>query len=237
MSFDLTCVILVGGQGTRLLPVVSDVPKPMAVVNGRPFLEYLLAQVCKAGFTDVLLCLGHKAEAIKNHFGDGSGYGIKIRYSREKELLGTAGALALARPLICSDPFLVMNGDSYCNVDFEVLIKQHRMRGAVATIVTSWLDSQARYGSVVLDAQNDIVAFCEKGESTGSGYINGGIYVLDQTVLDLIPCGQYCSIERDIFPELAGKGLYAFKTSGMFIDIGVPAELERAQTMFMDYLN
>lgn len=236
MESGLTCVILAGGMGTRLRSVLTDIPKPMAYVHGRPFLEYLLAQMRLAGFTDVILCVGYKVEVIVNHFGDGKRYGVEIRYSREQELLGTAGALSQARPLIRSDPFLVMNGDSYCAVDFNELIERHQTRAAVATIVTTWIEHQSRYGSVVLGPQNAILGFSEKAEPSSSGYINGGIYMLSQRVLDLIPSGKYCSIERDVFPILVGRGLYAIKASGIFIDIGTPSELQRAETVLKDYL-
>jgi D-glycero-alpha-D-manno-heptose 1-phosphate guanylyltransferase len=235
MERGLTCAILVGGLGTRLRSVLPDAPKPMAPVSGRPFLEYLLAQISSSGCTDIVLCVGYKAEAIANYFGDGSKYGLEIRYSQEQELLGTAGALSIARSKIRSDPFLVMNGDSYCAIDFAALVNQHQLRGAKATIATTWVDDQSRYGNLVLGSEDSIVGFREKGEASGSGYINAGIYLLNQSVLDLIPNGKCYSIERDIFPALAGKGLYAFKTSGMFIDMGIPSELERSQAVFIDY--
>lgn len=229
----LTCVILAGGLGTRLRSVLPDTPKPMAAVDGRPFLEYLLAQVCQAGLTDVVLCVGHKAEVIENHVADGRKYGLRIRYSRERELLGTAGALSQATNLIQSDPFLVANGDSYCDVEIHELLKEHQTRDAVATIVVNWVEDQSRYGGAVLGPEDTVVRFAEKTIS-GPGYINGGIYVLKRAVLDLVPPGQYCSIEHDVFPLLAGHGLYAFKTSGTFIDIGTPAELERARRLLKD---
>jgi D-glycero-alpha-D-manno-heptose 1-phosphate guanylyltransferase len=236
MKSGLTCVILTGGLGTRLRSILPDTPKPMACVNGRPFLEYLLTQVRVAGYTDVILCTGYKAEVIENYLADGRRYDVQIRYSRERELLGTAGALSQARHLIRSDPFLVMNGDSYCAVDFEELISQHQARNAVATIVTTRIEDRSRYGSVVVGPQDAIVTFSEKGETRGSGYINGGIYVISQTVLDLIPAGKYLSIERDIFPSLVGRGLYAFKTSGVFIDIGTPSKLQQAQSVLRTIL-
>jgi len=224
-------VILAGGLGTRVRSVLRDTPKAIARVNGRPFLEYLFAQVYLVGCTDLILCVGYKAEAIERHFANGRRYGVQIRYSRERELLGTAGALSQARHLIRSDPFLVMNGDSYCEVEIHDLIKQHEARDAVATIVTTRVEDQARYGSVVLGPRDTIVNFSEKGNPRGSGYINGGIYALSATILDEIPSGKYCSIEKEVFPSLVGKGLYAFKVSGKFIDIGTPSELRRAQTV------
>jgi NDP-sugar pyrophosphorylase family protein len=131
---------------------------------------------------------------------------------------------------------MVMNGDSYCGVDFEGLMSQHQARNVSATIVTPWVEDCARYGSVALGPQDAIIGFSEKREKSGEGYVNGGIYVFSKTVLEQIPSGKYYSIERDVFPSLLGHGLYAFKTSGMFIDIGIPSELRRAQNVLKDHL-
>lgn len=228
-------MILAGGLGTRLRSVFPNAPKPMVSVNGRPFLEYLFAQVYLAGCADLVLCVGYKAEAIERHFANGRRYGVRIRYSRERELLGTAGALSQARHLIRSDPFLVMNGDSYCEVAIHELIKRHQSRDAIATIVTTRVEDQAQYGSVVLGPRDTIVRFSEKGKPCGSGYINGGIYALSATILDEIPSGKHCSFEKNVFPSVVGKGLFAFRTSGMFIDIGTPSDLQRAQTLFRTF--
>lgn len=236
MKADLTCVILVGGLGTRLRSVLPDVPKPMARINGRPFLEYLLIQVRQSGVTDILLCVGYKARVIENYFGDGGKFGVRIRYSLEEDLLGTAGALANARPLIKSDPFLVLNGDSYCAVGFEGLIKRHHAHDAVATIVATRVDDRLRFGSLALGPNDAITHFTEKSLASPAGYINAGIYVLSQGVLGLVSSGKYSSLERDIFPSLAGRGLYAFRTSDFFIDIGTPSEFHRAQSVLKDYL-
>ncbi len=230
-----TCVILAGGLGTRLRSVLSDAPKPMAEVNGRPFLAYVLDQVRRAGLIDVILCVGYKAEVIEDHVADGRTYGLHVRYSRERDLLGTAGALRQARDLIRSDPFLAFNGDSYCEVEIGKLIEQHRARGATATIAVCEVEEPSRYGSTMLGASDRIISFSEK-MGAGPRYINGGVYALNQSVLDLVPSGQPSSIERDIFPLLAGDGLYAFRTAGTFIDIGTPADLERAQTVLRGLL-
>jgi D-glycero-alpha-D-manno-heptose 1-phosphate guanylyltransferase len=228
-------VILAGGPGTRLRSVLPDIPKPMASVNGRPFLEYLLHQARQFGLTDVILCLGYKGEMIRNYFGDGIKHGVRIRYSCERELLGTAGALSQARQLIRSDPFLVMNGDSYCEVEIHELVKQHRNRNALGTIATTWVQDRTRYGSVVLGPRDNIIRFSEKGKPQGSGYINGGIYAFSAAILNEIPSGKYYSFEKDVFPSVVGKGLFAFRTSGMFIDIGTPSDLQRAETVFRTF--
>jgi D-glycero-alpha-D-manno-heptose 1-phosphate guanylyltransferase len=232
MLEDLTCVLLVGGLGTRLRSVLPDTPKPMATVNGRPFLEYLIGQLRQSGLTDIILCVGHRAEAIEAHFGDGNSHGVQIRYSRERELLGTGGALSLAKDQIRSNPFLVMNGDSYCTVDFKSLLESHLSAGATVTVVAPWVEDQSRYGSLEIRNEDAIGNFSEKRGEATSGYINGGIYLIDRTVLNLVEPHRPCSLEKDILPSLIGQGLYAFKTSGVFIDIGIPSDLEIAQSLF-----
>jgi NDP-sugar pyrophosphorylase family protein len=202
----------------------------MAPVAGRPFLEYLLEQLHAAGCTHIVLCVGHQANIIEQHFGYGNQGDVTIGYSREQELLGTAGALALARPLIRSDPFLVLNGDSYCVADFQALLAQHEARKAFVTIVATQVEDTSRYGSMVLSTDDAIMRFCEKGQAEEGAYVNAGIYVLNRAVLDLIPSGKRCSIEHEVFPSLAGRGLYAFRQSGPFIDIGTPDSFHIAQT-------
>jgi D-glycero-alpha-D-manno-heptose 1-phosphate guanylyltransferase len=230
---DIAAVILVGGLGTRLRNVLAGSPKPMALINGRPFLEILVAQVARAGIRDLVLCVGYRAETIEAHFGDGSGYGIRIRYAREQELLGTAGAVCNALGLVGSDPFLVLNGDSYCSLDFSRLAAHHRSRRAAATIVAVESADCSRYGRLQLNPDGAVEGFIEKNQASGPGWINAGIYLLRQAVLKPLTPGKPASMERDVFPGLAARhSLQSVKTSGTFIDIGIPSELERAQTLF-----
>lgn len=230
MISDITCVILAGGLGTRLRSVVADVPKPLARVNGRPFLEYLIAQVRDAGCTDVILSVGYKAEAVESHFADGRDHGVRIRYVREAAPLGTAGALAEAEPLIASDPFLVMNGDSYCSVNLEAMLERHRSGSHVATLAAVRVEDRSRYGSLTIGADGAVVGFNEKGQEQGPGLINGGVYFLARhSIFRRIPQQRPCSLEYDVFPTLLGTELSGFTSNGFFIDIGTPEEWQRAQ--------
>jgi D-glycero-alpha-D-manno-heptose 1-phosphate guanylyltransferase len=232
---DLSMVILAGGLGTRLRSVLPDLPKPMALVNGRPFLEILVAQAARAGFRDVVLCVGYRADAIEAHFGDGRGHGVRMRYAHERELLGTAGAVLNAQAMVGSDPFVVINGDSYCAVDFSRMMAHHRDHRAAATIVAVQVTDSSRYGSLQLEPDGAIAGYNEKAQALSAGWINAGIYLLQRSVLQPLAQGRPASLERDLFPVLVGqRALYAFKTSGMFIDIGIPSELERAQTLLRD---
>lgn len=231
MRTNLRCLILAGGLGTRLAPIISDLPKPMAQVAGRPFLAYLLHQVQAAGCTDVVLSIGHKGHLIEDYFGDGNHDGLQLRYSREPQPLGTGGALALARPLLGTTTCLVLNGDSYCPLDLHALLAHHQARGACATIAATQVPDPAPYGQLVLGGDDTIIHFREKGESKAAGYVNAGIYLLEQSVFDLIPPTVPCSLERAIFPLLAGQGLYAFRQTTPFIDIGTPTTWQLAQTI------
>jgi D-glycero-alpha-D-manno-heptose 1-phosphate guanylyltransferase len=229
---NVNALILVGGLGTRLKSAVPDVPKPLAPVAGRPFLDILLAKLQGAGLREVILCLGYGAQQIETHCGDGARFGLHIRYSHERDLRGTGGAVKLAESLIGSNPFLLLNGDSYCETDFAALLAFHAARGALATLAAPLVEERARYGSLVIGNDGAVTGFVEKGEVSGAGRINGGIYVLSRAVLDMIPSGQACSLEREVFPRLCGAGLFAFVTDGLFIDIGVPDDWQRAQTIF-----
>ncbi len=227
-----TCLILVGGLGTRLRSALPDLPKPMAPVRNRPFLEYLLADLKKSGIQNIVFCVGHQAEKIEGYFGDGARFGVQVEYSRERELLGTAGALKLAQPLVSSENFLMLNGDCYNDVDFQGVLSQHRSTPAAATLVAAHLENRARFGSLKINDENRILAFEEKGAATGAGFINAGYYALNQSVFALIPDGEVCSLERDIFPQvLENQAMFAFKNQGAFIDIGLPEEWQRAENL------
>jgi D-glycero-alpha-D-manno-heptose 1-phosphate guanylyltransferase len=226
------CVILVGGLGTRLRAALPDLPKPMAPIQGRPFLEYLLADLKQQKIENIVLCVGHQAGKIEEYFGDGKLSGLNIEYSREEGLLGTAGAVRWAHNKIKSDNFLLLNGDCYNDGNFAELLSQHQSTRAIATLLATHVEDRARFGSLQMDENNRVLGFIEKGEATGAGWINAGVYALNRSVLELIPEGKVCSLERDVFPQLVARGeMFAFYNHGAFIDIGLPEEWQRAQTL------
>ncbi len=229
-------VILSGGLGTRLRDTVSDRPKTMAPVAGRPFLEYVLEQVEKSGFRKVILCVGFLANTIQEHFGNRFGK-LDIDYSIEHSLLGTAGAVRFAISKVESSSLLVMNGDSYCGVNLFSFWSWHKANNSPASIVVSHVEDTKRYGRVNLDGPSRITSFEEKGSSSGPGYVNAGIYLLDRSIITELPAGRILSLERDIFPKLASQSLCGFKAdTSPFIDIGTPESFREAQAMFMkDY--
>ena len=227
-------LLLVGGLGTRLSPVFAAGPKCMAPVGGRPFLEYLLLALRSWGFSEVILAVGYKASAIESHYGTGDGLGMEIRYSMESESLGTAGALKNAEPLLPHEHLLVVNGDSFLEVDLHAMFRFHREQDALATIGLKAAADPSRYGSVLLDSQSRIVAFREKAPAAANSnpLINGGIYLFQREILNRIPSGRPVSLERETLPSLVGKGMLGFVTHGFFIDIGTPEDYERVQADF-----
>jgi D-glycero-alpha-D-manno-heptose 1-phosphate guanylyltransferase len=177
------------------------------------------------------MCTGHLADQIEDEFGDGKKWDVAIEYSAETRPLGTAGAVKLAEGhLERASDFLVMNGDSFLEVDFAELMRFHRAHDGLITIAVRRVPDAARYGSVQLDAQNRVVGFSEKTSHSAPGLINGGVYVFNQAILESLPQGP-ASLERDIFPISLESGVYAFEQHGMFIDIGTPEDYARAQAL------
>jgi NDP-sugar pyrophosphorylase family protein len=220
---QLHSIILAGGLGTRLRDAVPDVPKPMAPIRGRPFLEHLLLQLRGQGYRDVVLCVGHGAEVIRGYFGDGVAFGVRLSYSVESEPLGTAGALRLAAQSLAGERWLMLNGDSCFGIPFEQLVAAHDRTGAIATIALRRTMEPERFGTVALDGDGQVTSFVEKAAGmTGSRLMNAGLYVIDRSLIELIPAGRAASLEREVLPGLVGRGLYGAEFEAPFVDIGVP---------------
>lgn len=221
--------MLAGGFGTRLREVVPDLPKPMAPVAGRPFLEILLNWLARNGFTRVILSLGYQAEKIVAHFGT-SYSGMELVYEIEAKPLGTGGAIRQASMHCTGSHFFVFNGDSYLDLEVaevEAWWQRHRRPVIVARAVAD----TTRYGRLETDGSR-IIEFIGQG-TPGPGIINGGCYVLNIDQLSQWPSGEAFSIEADYFPNEVKKHNYdVFIYRGFFIDIGVPADYIRAQTEF-----
>jgi len=229
MSLNMPALLLVGGMGTRLRSVVPSTPKPLASLGKKSFLELLVRQLKHQGIRQLVMCTGYRAEQIESEFGDGSCLEIAIKYSKETNPLGTAGAVKLAQSHLGSVPeFLVMNGDSFLEVDLCQLVRFHRMHGGLVSMAVVAVENANRYGKVKVDSDRRVVGFSEKTGIDLPGLINGGVYVFDRSVLDYIP-GAPASLEKDVFPRLLSKGVYALEQPGIFIDIGTPQDYARAQ--------
>ena len=229
-----TAVILCGGLGTRLRSVTAGLPKALAPVRGRPFLHYLFDYLRAQGVGEIVLCTGYGAEQLEAVSGDGSQWGLSVRYSRELGPLGTAGAVKNAEALIDSTPFLVMNGDSIVPADLDRLGRIHEERGAKISMVLTAVADQARFGGVCVNSDGTITGFHEKG-LVGPGLINAGIYLIERSVLDEVPTATNVSIERDVFPRWIGRGLCGVITPGPFIDIGTPETYGDASSFFAEW--
>jgi len=222
----MKAIILAGGEGKRLRSVINDVPKPMAPINGKPFLEYLILQLRKQNIKDIIFSIGYKGSIIKNYFQDGNNWDINIEYSEEDKPLGTGGALRKAGELIDDEQFIAMNGDSFFDIEFKQLISFHEEKQAVVTISLAYAETIERYGQVEIGNDGEITKFIEKGNSVSSGYINGGIYILTRELINKIPFGQV-SLETEVLPNLINRGLFGMKSKSFFVDIGKPEEYQR----------
>jgi len=228
VKLEMQALILAGGLGKRLRTVVSDRPKPMALINGKPFLEYQICFLAGQGVKDIVLCLGYFHQQIMEYFGDGQRFGVRLTYSIEHKPLGTGGAIKKVEPQP-KQTFLVLNGDTYFEIGLYELVKAHREGGGLATLALVEVEDASRFGVVSLDCQGFITSFAEKS-SLGPGLINGGIYVFEPSVLDYIPPRTQVSLEEEVFPALVElKLLRGHVAQGYHIDIGTPESYAQAQ--------
>jgi NDP-sugar pyrophosphorylase family protein len=228
---ETTGVILAGGLGSRLRLSVTDRPKVMAEVKGRPFISYLLDHLYKTGMTKIVISTGYMADFIERTLGN-SYKGLEIIYSRENKPLGTGGALKLAGQYMNGGYALVMNGDSFVEYDVQQFLSWHVMKRASVSMVLAWVDNVNRFGSIKVNAEDDVNCFVEKGNISGSGFINAGVYLMKQETVDTIPDETPFSLEKQFFPYLVGRGLYGYQMSERFIDIGTPESFAKVQSFF-----
>ncbi len=219
----MQAVILVGGEGTRLRPLTSTVPKPVVPLVDRPFIAYMLEWLGRHGVDDVVMSCGFLATAVRNVLGDGSQYGLRLRFIEEPEPRGTAGALKYAEDLL-DERFLMLNGDVLTDIDLTAQIAQHEATEAVGTLALVPVEDPTAYGLVRLRDDHAVKEFVEKpsADQIDTRLISAGAYVLQRTVLDLIPPDRNVSIEREVWPQLIGAGLYGFAADAYWLDIGTP---------------
>ena len=223
----MTAIILAGGMGTRLQSAVSDVPKPMAPVDGRPFLEYLLEYLSQSGISRIVLSIGYKGGIIEECFGDNF-QGVPVFYSNETSPLDTGGAIKLALDKCGSGDVIVLNGDTFFDVDLWRLSDAHISNNADITVSLKMMYDIDRYGVVDMDAGR-IVSMREKGYAA-QGHINGGVYCLRPGVFDGFASPEKFSFEKFLVDSVDKLNILGFPADGNFIDIGIPEDYEAAQT-------
>ena len=220
----MQAVILVGGQGTRLRPLTSTVPKPVVRLVDRPFILFMLEWLRSHGVDDVIMSCGFLADGVRSVLGDGSSLGIRLRFVEEPEPRGTAGALKLAEPML-DERFVMLNGDVLTDLDLTSQIAQHEATGARATLALVPVPDPTAYGLVILREDRSVSEFLEKPSSdrVESNLISAGAYVLERQILELVPPERNVSIEREVWPRLVDSGLYGFPSESYWLDIGTPA--------------
>src|SRR4051812_47226956 len=219
----MQALILAGGEGTRLRPLTSTVPKPVVPLVDRPFITFMLDWLRRHGVDDVVMSCGHMADGVRGVLGDGSSIGVRLRYLEEPRPLGTGGALKFAEDML-DERFLMLNGDTLTDFDLSAQIAAHERTGARATLALYPVEDPSAYGLVRLNADDSVREFVEKPapDQIDTNNISAGVYVLEKSVLDILTKGEPASIERDVFPELVANGLYGHVSHGYWKDIGTP---------------
>lgn len=219
----MQAVILVGGEGTRLRPLTSRLPKPVVPLVDRPFIAYMLEWLRGHGVDDVIMSCGFLATQVREVLGDGSRYGVRLRFVEEPHPLGTGGALRYAGELL-DERFLMLNGDVLTDIDLTAQLAQHERTAARGTLALVPVEDPTAYGLVRLNEDNAVREFVEKPspEQVDTNLISAGAYVLERSVLELIPPERNVSIEREVWPALVGNGLYGFPAAAYWLDIGTP---------------
>lgn len=226
----MQAILLAGGLGTRLRSVVSDRPKPMALIQGKPFMEYVVLELVNQGIKDIIFAVGYKGNMVEAYFGDGESFGFHASYAYEETLLGTAGAIRNGAGYVTDDQVLVLNADTFYRMDYGRLWKLKETMNLDMALVLRKAEDISRYGEAILE-DGMLVRFNEKTSESRSGTINGGVYLLSKKLIGQIPEGKV-SLENEMIPRwMKGKcRLGGFVSDGYFIDIGVPEDYYR----FMD---
>lgn len=224
---DVPVIILAGGLGTRLRSVVSDRPKPLATVGGRPFLELLLDQIEASGGREVVLATGYLGDAIESRFGRVRGP-LRLEYVREEKPLGTGGAARLAIERIENDRAMIMNGDSFVDINLSDFAIRSEESGYDVSIAVAYAADAARFGVIEIDPRGRVVSFHEKEGVSRAGWINAGVYVVSTSLMRSVPLDRSVSLERDCFPNWICRSAGVYQTNSPLVDIGVPESLAAA---------
>ena len=234
----MRAVVLVGGFGTRLRPLTSDLPKQMLPIVDRPMIEHVVGHLAAHGVEEVVLSLGFLPDAFRDAYSDGRCAGIPLHYAVEPEPLDTAGAIRFAaEDAGIDEAFLVLNGDVLTDLAVDELIVFHRASGAEATVSLTPVDDPSRYGVVPTDADGRVTGFVEKPPAGAApcNWINAGTYVFEPSVIDRIEPGRRVSVEREVFPAMADEGvLYGLRSEAYWVDTGTPETYLGVQLDLLD---
>lgn len=235
MKESLKCLILCGGRGTGLTPLTYSIPKSMIPIGYKPLLEHIITYMKKQGIYNFILAIGYLGEHLIKYFGDGRLIGVSIDYSIEKVPLGTGGAVKNAEKKL-NTTFLTVNGDIvFTGLDISSLIKYHREKNSIATIVLTRVEDARRFGLVSIDEEGRVIAFREKPRQPVPGFVNAGIYVFEPAIFDYIPSDRPSSLEEDLFPELADQNkLHAYLHNGYWMDVGDQSDYEKVVKDFFN---
>jgi len=219
--------ILAGGKGTRLLPITKELPKPLIPLHDRPLLEHVIELFKKHDVLDIIISVGYKAQKIKDYFGDGRRFGVRIQYVEESEPLGTGGPLRLAKDLL-TETFVMCNADELKEIDLFDMFSFHKEQGSFATIALTTVENPCDYGVARMNGAQ-IQEFVEKPKDASFGnLINAGLYILEPEIISMIGEG-FFSLERQVFPKLAIDGkLFGYPFSGQWFDTGTLERYEKA---------
>ncbi len=226
-------ILLVGGFGTRLMPLTRNTPKPMLTVAGLPVTEHQLMMAKKAGITQVVLATSYLSDVFTPYFGDGSQWGMSIKYAVEKEPLGTGGAIRNAAQLLdTQESVVILNGDVLSSHDLTEQIRQHEAHDADVTLHLTQVQDARAFGCVPTDSDGRVTAFLEKMENPVTNQINAGCYVFNPRVISSIPLDTVVSVERETFPTLVSNGakVFGYLENAYWLDIGTPKALLKAST-------
>lgn len=223
----MEAIIIAGGKGTRLQSVIKEIPKPMAPINGRPFLEYLLDYLMRSGCSKVILSVGYKYNVIYDHFGE-KYKELKLQYAVEKEPLGTGGGIKLALTKAEYENVIVLNGDSFFNIDIALMMKSHEDSGSLITMAVKPMHDFDRYGSVGLDDSGCVKSFEEK-VFCNYGLVNAGVYILNKHIFEIRDTLDSFSFEDFLQKNTETLSINAFSSESYFVDIGIPEDYEKAQ--------
>jgi len=221
----MQAIVLVGGEGTRLRPLTNDVPKPALTLVDRPFLAYMIEWLAGHGVTEAVFACGFLPDVLREAVGEGEHAGVRLSYVAEPDRRGTGGAIRFAADSLgerLEEKFLALNGDVLTDLDLTALQRTHEAHEGSATLALYPVEDSSAYGLVSCDGAGAVVEFLEKSGEPVPGEINAGAYVLERSVMDLIPPGREVSIEREVFPKLIGNGLHGRRLDGYWMDIGTP---------------